>query len=120
MSADDRHTVKLSTGRSFYAYAGILGLDAEAEDLRYGYDGTAGDPEGGPLTPAERAEIATLMVERWTRWGRIAAPAAAEPDTVALVRGLIDAIHAEFCTGELQTCSYCAEAATWLRAHGAL
>lgn len=77
----------LSSGRRFYSHHGILGLraggseiaDSDADTLFEGYDGCVGidseESNAGLLTtdasllPEERAEIATMMIERWRKWG---------------------------------------------------
>lgn len=68
---------RLSTGREFYAFAGILGIDANG-DISYGYDGrihTEGDEDGwGPWTPEERKEVATYVMGLWAKFGGIAFP----------------------------------------------
>ena len=71
----------LDTGRYIRVNQGMLSLSDDGE-LYEGYDGhitVAGevvDDVGrrGPLTTAERQEIATAMIDRWHRWagGRFA------------------------------------------------
>ena len=75
--------VVLSSGRKFYAYAGILGLGELDKPghwtLTYGYDGRVDFPEQAeewqeeadekPFTPEERREIAEAMIARWREWG---------------------------------------------------
>lgn len=56
----------LSTGRRAYAHNGIIGLDHEGGVFE-GYDGGFELYDGG-FTDAERAEIADLMIARWTAW----------------------------------------------------
>jgi hypothetical protein len=74
---EDKDRYTLSTGRSFFANHGILGLGPDLR-LRGGYDETleyqdrivylnASAPDAR-LTPEERQEIATLMITRWTEW----------------------------------------------------
>ena len=62
-------TVTLSSGRQFYAYGCILGID---EDLTIynGYDGFLREDldDDKPLTADERREIADHMIELWTKW----------------------------------------------------
>jgi len=74
--AEDHYT--LSTGRRFYANNGILGLAPADATLWEGYDGaiTDEDDETEPdptkrLSPVERREIATAMMERWRLWAGI-------------------------------------------------
>lgn len=55
----------LSSGRRFYAHAGVLGM-ADDMGLSYGYDG--GVNEEDPFTPAERKEIADHMIGLWQTW----------------------------------------------------
>ena len=57
---------KLSTGKQFYAYDGILGMAPDG-DLTYGYDGVVDVYPS--FTPSERREIADAMVEAWKEWG---------------------------------------------------
>ena len=75
---DDIYT--LSTGRTFYANNGILGIDPKLR-IFDGYDGEF-HQENNPRddeadypdvrwTQAERAEIAAEMVRRWTEWGKM-------------------------------------------------
>lgn len=67
---------KLSTGREFYAYAGILGLNEDCMSLFYGFDGDVwegskhnqGSPHSIPFTVEERREIADYMKARWDQW----------------------------------------------------
>ena len=78
MKIVDRHHVELNSGKSFTAYAGILGLGEDLE-LREGYDGHVDEDEADPphefaayvrprFTSAERREIAEYMIALWTRW----------------------------------------------------
>lgn len=79
----DKDICTLSTGRTFYANNGIVGLDPECGSngmISEGYDG-AFDVEGrntypddndeerrqhSAWTPKERAELADEMIRRWT------------------------------------------------------
>lgn len=72
------HLIKLSSGRSFRANRGILGLAPDGDDLYEGYDGMVDEwdllpesEEQPPLTRAERLEIAEMMIVRWFRWGAL-------------------------------------------------
>lgn len=70
----------LSTGKSFYAYSGILGLCMDYEfidpndqirqkiQLVYGYDGLVNDIDPDQFTLEERKEIAEEMIHRWQIW----------------------------------------------------
>lgn len=82
----DTNTYTLeSTGRTFYAHSGVLGLaplGTDHEDQVFeGYDGGAmlsdavtgtapafSDEESDPWTPAERLELAAAMIARWRAW----------------------------------------------------
>jgi hypothetical protein len=71
----DRDIFHLSSGRWFYAYDGILGVERDPDDGRlratYGHDGHVklDDPDADkPLTPEERQEIAEFMTDLWRRW----------------------------------------------------
>jgi hypothetical protein len=71
----DKDHFELSSGKRFYAHAGLLSVRAADASLFYGYDGYVEYvPEGekpgeGDLTPEERAEIAEYMMELWREWG---------------------------------------------------
>jgi len=70
-----------SSGRRFYAYGGVIGLNEDMDHPGYGFDGQLpGDPavcddpddpepDWRPLTEAERRELAEEMVRRWKAWG---------------------------------------------------
>ena len=71
--------MKLSTGKTIDANQGIIGIDEDL-DVYEGYDGHIPlvdydwDPEGPhelTLTAEERRELSALMVDRWTRFGRL-------------------------------------------------
>ena len=77
-----RDEIKLSTGRSFDANCGILGLAPDDDTLYHGYDGAVDGWDIRPypaefkakasdLTDGERAEIARFMIQRWQRWGSV-------------------------------------------------
>lgn len=74
----ERDTIRLATGKELYAFHGILGLGPDCETLTEGYDGKIEgpwmEPEEHVLTPAERVELADLMIARWQayreRWSR--------------------------------------------------
>ena len=62
----DRYT--LSTGKTFYANNGILGLGPADSLLSEGYDGMI---EGGAreyFTREEKLEIMEEMISRWQAW----------------------------------------------------
>lgn len=70
----------LPSGTRLYANHGILGLSlAETDDSLYqGYDGEAWivrekytDPDIEGFSQEDRREIASLMIERWKKWGGI-------------------------------------------------
>lgn len=76
IKARRRGVYLLSTGKIVDANWGILGLNFDG-DLTEGYDGiieyhdSAGrDPElgGSVLTPAERVEIADIVIKQWTEF----------------------------------------------------
>ena len=69
----------LASGRTVYAYGGVLGLGQDAIAVLYGWDGGVEDADwgvdegdhmhdGAPFTEAERQEIATEMIRRWEWW----------------------------------------------------
>jgi len=65
--------IVMSSGRTFYAYACVIGLitddDAERNDrLTYGYDGYLGGLEVEQLDSADLVELADYMIERWQRF----------------------------------------------------
>lgn len=73
------HLYTLLSGRTIYAYGGVLGLGPNAIHASYGWDGSVEDHEGAvdegdhmydglPLTPTERQEIAAEMIQRWGWW----------------------------------------------------
>ena len=71
-------TYTLSSGRSFYANRGILGLAPEREEftnrltISEGYDGGVGMDCGyskEKFTAEERAEVALWMINLWREWG---------------------------------------------------
>jgi hypothetical protein len=80
---DDKHTIRLSTGKEIYAHRGIVGISPDLREVTEGYDGGIergyeteedwGDSRYR-LTPAERVEIADLMLARWRayreRWSQ--------------------------------------------------
>ena len=67
--------VILSTGRSFYAHGGVLGLPLIGRGgvlgISYGSDGGVEDEA---LTRAERRVIARAMIAQWRRWARQGRP----------------------------------------------
>jgi hypothetical protein len=85
MEQIDRDTYRLSSGRTFYANCGIIGLSPEhvadetRRDVAEGYDGnirTGNNPEDfyageQPWTDADRAELAIYMMGQWAQWGRV-------------------------------------------------
>ncbi len=56
----------LSTGKTFYAYSGTLGLHPKL-GLAYGYDGTV-DELSENFTKEEKSEIADYMIKLWTQF----------------------------------------------------
>ena len=68
---DEKDCFVLATGRTFYAFGGILGLAGCGEDdksLYYGFDGEVYLEGGGDFTASEREEVAAEMIARWKRW----------------------------------------------------
>lgn len=66
---EQKHSIALSSGRTFYAFGGIGLLSPQSGgELIYGHDGccTFGDT---PLTSDERKEIADKMRSLWNQWG---------------------------------------------------
>lgn len=72
---------KLTSGREFYAYNGMLSIGPEQpNECAYGYDGDVveswlvgpddplRDPVDEPFTPAERREIADFMIRLWQQF----------------------------------------------------
>ena len=55
----------LSSGRTFYANNGIIGI-APGLDISEGYDGGI---EEEYFTKEENREIAIFMIMLWTKWG---------------------------------------------------
>ncbi len=76
MTYDDEDTYTLSTGRTFYALNGTIGLSPDSDEPSYGADGsisTEGEvyttiPSIPAWTPVERAELADAMIARWQAW----------------------------------------------------
>lgn len=61
---------KLSTGKTFYANCGILGVGESLREVRTisiseGYDGGI---EAEDFTPEERKEIADYAIKLWGEW----------------------------------------------------
>jgi phage major head subunit gpT-like protein len=56
--------LELSTGKKVYANGLIFGLTRDLL-LTEGYDGFIFDDTDDPLTPAEKCEIADVMMKRW-------------------------------------------------------
>lgn len=64
----DRDRFVLSTGRTWYANAGIIGMKAEGPvAASEGYDGGL---EAEDWTAGERLELALHMIARWQEWAR--------------------------------------------------
>ena len=73
----DADKIRLSTGKEIYAFSGIVGIrpNGESSEITYGYDGPIrvegqdviedGDEH---LTKQEAAELAELMIRRWTEY----------------------------------------------------
>lgn len=76
---DETERYTLSTGKTFYANNGILGLSIEGDGLYEGYDSGVHVDETSPpgpvdeqqFTPREKQEIAIVMIKRWQRWGAL-------------------------------------------------
>jgi len=59
----DEDEITLSTGKTFYANKGIVGLGTDG-DVYGGYDGVV----GVVFTMEERWELAGMMIKRWLEW----------------------------------------------------
>ena len=64
--------ITLPSGKVINAHAGIIGIDKNGA-IYDGYDGRIFDPDHGDgfdseqeLTPVEQAELADVMMERWS------------------------------------------------------
>lgn len=75
---DKRNRYTLSTGKTFYAYCGIIGLSPNYY-MYEGYDDSLEDGiinnEAGRVedfTCSEKIEIADMMIERWKHFKNIA------------------------------------------------
>jgi hypothetical protein len=69
MTYDDDHFTLETSGRTFYANNGVLGLaiDGDADGwVSYGADGAVGPRE--EFTDAERIELADHMIAQWQRF----------------------------------------------------
>lgn len=82
---EDTDEYTLSTGRTFYANNGVLGLGADEkapiDGLSEGYDGGIDlvcewDDEFVPWTAEERAEVADAMIRSWEAF-KVGTPAPA-------------------------------------------
>jgi len=79
MTFDGDNTYTLSSGRTFYAHLGIIGINPALDEISHGYDGTVDteqidhyDGTSEPAwTPAERAELADEMIRRWQTWKEV-------------------------------------------------
>lgn len=69
---------ELSTGRTFYAHQGILGVTPRCGDVYNGCDGIS-FMEREDLTPTERQEIANYMIELWRKWALTLSPQGTAP-----------------------------------------
>jgi hypothetical protein len=56
----ERNTICFSTGKQFYAYSGVIGLDDGL--IKTGYDDSISQ---GDLTNEELYELAEYMIKRW-------------------------------------------------------
>jgi hypothetical protein len=57
------HKIKLSSGTEFTAYRGIVGITTDGElELFTGYDD---DLQYDVITPADKIELADMMIARW-------------------------------------------------------
>ena len=67
------HRYELSSGRRFYAFGGVIGLQLSrpSSGAFTGYDGSVGEGDERPdlpWTPEERAELALQMIAAWEEW----------------------------------------------------
>lgn len=73
----ERDQVVMSTGRTFYANRGIIGLGPDL-DVSYGYDGSfPAWPRswvGECMTEEERQELAAYMIEAWKAFAMASGP----------------------------------------------
>ena len=60
-----RDEYTLSSGRTFYANGGVLGIGSDCEHVMEGWDGGARTDD---WTPEERRELADEMKRRWERF----------------------------------------------------
>lgn len=88
----DNDTYVLSTGRTFYAASGVLGIKPEEMVVTYGVAGVVRgaalepDPDLDPaehFTPEERVEIAAFMIAEWTAFSEAAAASSPPAPTPA-------------------------------------
>jgi hypothetical protein len=62
-------SIVLSNGRRLGVAGGVIGLDVEDLSAHVGYDGNLGEYEtGGPLSQAERREVASYMISKWAEF----------------------------------------------------
>lgn len=62
-------TITFSSGRIAYANLGIVGLSPDLDQISEGYDSTIPwdfDPTYSELSRDDIAELAEMMIERWT------------------------------------------------------
>lgn len=61
--------IKLKSGREIYVSGGIVGISLDEEVIAEGYDGFIWtDEDSSPWTPAEKRELAEMMIARWKWW----------------------------------------------------
>jgi hypothetical protein len=68
MQQKDHSTFVLeSTGREFYAHAGLLSVSVDdgETDIYYGYDGGLSTSD---FTAEEKREVADYVIALWQRW----------------------------------------------------
>lgn len=70
MLVNNHHVTFESTGRTEYAYGGIVSVNDKLE-LSYGADGGFPTDFENPLTPAEKRELAQYMISRWLEYAMI-------------------------------------------------
>lgn len=66
----DIDTIRLPSGRTFYANRGIVGINADCDEISEGYDGevVVDERDADPWTALEKIELADMMIARWTKF----------------------------------------------------